>query len=111
VAASYVVTGEQASYKGVNPKRPFDPRNGAWGAVEIATRYSDLSVDKDAFPSFADPAVSARKARAWAAGVNWYLNKGVKIVLDYEQTKFDGGAAGADREDERVILSRFQIAY
>ena len=112
VAASYVVTGETASYKGVNPKRPFDPRNGAWGALEIAARYSDLSVDKDAFPTFADPAVSARKARAWAAGVNWYLNKGVKVVLDYEQTKFDGGAAsGADREDERVILSRFQIAY
>ena len=112
VAASYVVTGEKASYKGVNPSRPFDPRNGAWGAVEIGARYSDLSVDKDAFPTFADPAASARKARAWAAGVNWYLNKSVKVVLNYEQTKFDGGAAGgADREDERVILTRFQIAY
>ncbi|HLO24997.1 MAG TPA: porin, partial [Geobacteraceae bacterium] len=112
VAASYVVTGEKASYKGVNPSRPFDPRKGNWGAVEIAARYSDLSVDKDAFPIFADPAVAARKARAWGAGVNWYLNKSVKVVLDYEQTKFDGGAAaGTNREYERVILSRFQIAY
>ncbi|WP_298433472.1 porin [Geobacter sp.] len=112
VAASYVVTGDKASYKGVVPKQKFDPRNGAWGALEIAARYAELSVDRDAFPIFADPASAARKARAWGVGTNWYLNKSVKIVLNYEQTAFDGGAAGgADREDERVVLSRLQVAY
>jgi len=33
-------------------------------------------------------------------------------MLDYIETRFQGGAAGgADREDERVILNRFQVAF
>lgn len=111
VAASYVLTGDDASYKGVKPKRPFDPRNGAWGALELAARYSELRVDKDAFPIFADPKKAAQKARAWAVGVNWHLNNNVKFVVNYEQTGFDGGSANGDREDEKVVLSRLQIAF
>lgn len=110
-AASYVLTGDDASYRGVKPKRPFDPRIGAWGAFELAARYSQLHVDKDAFPVFADPQKSAREARAWAVGLNWYLNTNVKLVVDYEQTSFDGGSAKGDREDEKVVFSRLQIAF
>lgn len=110
VAASFVLTGENASYKGVSPKNPFDPVIGRWGAVELAARYSRLKVDDDAFPVFADIRKSAREAKSWAGGVNWHLNRNVKIVADYEQTTFTGGNTG-DRESEKVILSRFQIAY
>lgn len=46
-----------------------------------------------------------------AVGVNWYLNKTVKYVLNHEQTSFDGGSAKGDREDEKVIPSRLQIAF
>lgn len=111
VAASYVLTGDDASYKGVKPKRPFDPRSSAWGALELAARYSELHVDKDAFPIFADPKKAAQEARAWAVGLNWYLNNNVKFAVDYEQTDFDGGSAKGDREDEKVIFSRFQVAF
>jgi hypothetical protein len=32
-------------------------------------------------------------------------------MLDYEVTRFDGGAAhGADRPDERALLTRFFLA-
>jgi phosphate-selective porin OprO/OprP len=37
---TYVLTGEDASYKGVAPKHNFDPRNGQWGAFELAARGS-----------------------------------------------------------------------
>lgn len=111
VAASYVLTGDDASYKGVKPKRPFDPGSGAWGALELAARYSELHVDQDAFPIFADPKKAAREAKAWAVGLNWYLNSNVKFAVDYEHTDFDGGSAKGDREDEKVVLSRLQIAF
>lgn len=111
VAASFVITGEDASYGGVKPKRPFDPRNGAWGAVELAARYHKLEVDSDAFPVFADPAKAARTARAWAGGINWHLNRHVKVAANYERTAFERGGATGDRETEKVLLTRFQVAY
>jgi len=112
VATSYVLTGDAASYKGVKPRSSFDPHKGTWGAFELAARFGKLTVDNDAFPLYADPAKAAQEASAWAAGINWYLNNNVKIVTDYDQTGFKGGGAnGGDRKDEKVILSRFQIAF
>jgi phosphate-selective porin OprO/OprP len=112
VAGSVVLTGEHASFKGVTPRKPFDLKNGGWGALELAGRYSVLRIDPDAFPTFASLSTSAQEARAWAVGLNWYLNKNVKLVLDYEETSFDGGAAGgSDRQTERVIFTRTQLAF
>ena len=56
--------------------------------------------------------MSARPALDIGVGLNWYLNRNLKIVLGYDQTKFDGGAPnGGDREDEKVLFTRFQVAY
>ncbi len=110
VTASFVLTGEKASYKSVFPKNSFDPRNGKWGAFELAARYSRLTVDDAAFPTFADIRKSAKEAKAWAAGVNWHLNRNIKVVADYEQTRFQGGNTG-DRETEKAVLGRFQVVY
>jgi phosphate-selective porin OprO/OprP len=111
-AISWVATGERNSYRGVSPRRDFDPKNGGWGAVVLSARVNALEVDSDAFPLFADPARSAREAFAWGAGVSWSLNRGVRLLLDYERTDFEGGAAaGGDRASEQVVFSRFQIAF
>ena len=110
--ASWVLTGEDASYRGVTPARPFAPGKDGWGAWELVARYGELDVDDAAFPLYADPAASARRAEAWVAGVNWYLNSNLKLVLNYLQTGFDGGAAGgADREDEKAVFTRLQVAF
>ena len=112
VAASYVLTGEKASYKSVEPKAPFDWATGQWGAWEVVGRASWLRVDDEAFPVFANPAQSARRALSLGAGVNWYLNRAVRVALDYEWTTFDPGASGGDdREDERAVFCRFQISF
>ncbi len=114
VAFSYVLGGK-ASYRGALPDHPFDPAAHRFGAVELAARYNELTVGDAAFPLFANPASSARQARAWAVGANWYLNRGVKWMLDYEQTTFRGGAAsgnlGGDRPDEKALLGRFQVSF
>ena len=116
LAASWFLTGEEAAFRGFKPGSIFSLENGTWGAFELVGRYHELSIDNDAFiggaDSFADPAVSARKATAWALGVNWYLNENVKWVLNYERTRFDGGAAdGADREDEEAFLTRVALGF
>ncbi|HEX9428375.1 MAG TPA: porin, partial [Candidatus Polarisedimenticolia bacterium] len=109
--ATFVLTGEKASYDGVSPKKPLTARGTGLGALELALRYGDLRIDDRAFPIFADSTVSARRARAWGAGFNWYLNANAKLVLDYELTRFtEGGPLGADREDEKAFFFRLQLA-
>jgi phosphate-selective porin OprO and OprP len=103
---------EPASFSGVRPKRPFDPAAGAWGAVELAGRVNGLTVDDTAFTlGFADATRSARKASAWAVGLNWYLNRNVKFVTTYERTTFEGGARSGDRPAENALFFRAQVYY
>jgi phosphate-selective porin OprO/OprP len=111
VAGSWVLTGGEPTYKSVNPKKVFDRAAHTYGAVEIAARYSELQIDEDAFPLFANPASSASSAKAWAVGLNWYLNKNLRWMLDYERTTFEGGAASGDREDESIVFNRFQVSF
>ncbi|HJX27769.1 MAG TPA: porin [Thermoanaerobaculia bacterium] len=111
VATSWVLSGGEPTFRGVAPKANFDPAAGTWGAFELAARYSVLEVDEDTFPLFANLASSAESAESWALGLNWYLNRNLRLYLDYERTQFDGGAATGDREDENILFSRFQIAF
>jgi phosphate-selective porin OprO/OprP len=113
VAASWVLTGEDASYRGVaRPDSPLASGGGGFGAVEIAARIGALEIDEDAFPLFADPAASARRARARTLGVNWYLTQNLKLVANYTQASFEGGAPnGADREDEKTLFTRAQLSF
>lgn len=112
VAGSYFLTGEKASYKSVTPKQPFDPKAGHWGAIELAARYSQLSFDDATFPTFASPTSTPSDAKAWAVGLNWHLGRNVKVMLDYEETRFTGGAAGGlNREKEHFVGTRVQTAF
>ncbi len=112
VAASFLLTDDQASFRGVSPKKPLNLKEGTWGALEIVGRFGVLDIDDAAFPTFASINSSVTEATSWAVGLNWYLNKNVRAYLNYEQTAFDGGAAsGADRADEKALFSRLQISF
>lgn len=111
VQGSYFLTGEKASFKSVLPKHAFDPKKGGAGAVEVVARYGELTPDADAFPTFASATSSVRKAKAWGVGANWHLARGIKLMVDYEQTKFQGGAAAGDRATERFLVARVQHAF
>ncbi|MGJ4730417.1 OprO/OprP family phosphate-selective porin [Luteimonas sp. SDU101] len=110
LTGSWVLTGEKASYRGVKPDRPF-AREGGWGAFELVARYGELDVDDAAFPLFASATASASETTAWALGLNWYLTGNLKLVANYAQAGFDGGAAGGDREDEKTFFTRAQFSF
>lgn len=111
VTGSYVLTGENASFKGVTPKKPFDLKNGGWGAWEIVGRYNELDVDDEAFTTFASATSSATEARGWAVGLNWYLNKNIKFAVDFEETSYAGGATTVDRQTEQLVFTRAQVSF
>jgi phosphate-selective porin OprO and OprP len=113
VTGSWLVTGEDANYGNVKPKNSFVPSAGKWGALQLVARVNRLAVDEATFSDgFADPGRSVREARAWGVGLNWIWNSNLKYVLDYEQTRFKGGAAaGGDRPTEKSLQTRLQLSY
>ena len=120
VVATYLVTGDDATFGTVVPKRPFAIGQPGRGAFELAARVSELKLDPATFTDskgvanswFADPSSQANKAAAWSVGVNWYLTQNVEWMVDYTTTRFDGGAKdGKDRADERAFFTRFQVAF
>jgi phosphate-selective porin OprO/OprP len=108
---SYFLTGEKASFRSPTPKRPFDLKEGGFGAVELVARYGELSLDEASFPVYATLTASAQKAKAWGVGVNWHFTRAVKVGVDYERTTFTGGAATGDREPESALIGRFQTSF
>jgi phosphate-selective porin OprO and OprP len=116
VAAGWVLTGEDASFEGVTPRRPFVPGGDGWGAFQLVARASKLTLDDDAFSGaattrLADRATSVREASDSGIGLNWYVSRLLRVYVDYDQTKFKGGVAGSDRPDEKVLISRLQFAF
>ncbi len=106
VTVSYILTGEKNAYKGgITPQSP-------WGAVELAGRYSRLDVDEGAFPLFANPMKSAKKVAEYTVGVNWYLTKNIRFMLNYGQAFFKGGSLySSNRNNENIFLGRWQLAF
>ena len=116
VTVGWVLTGEESTFTGVTPRRPFSPGTSDWGAFQVVARASKLTVGNDAFDGgallrVADPTVSAREARDTGIGLNWYLSRLMRIDVDYDQTRFSGGAAAGDRPAEKILISRFQFAF
>jgi phosphate-selective porin OprO/OprP len=112
VAATYILTGEKKGFTSPTPGKSFDPRNHGWGAVELAARVGDFSAERAVYNyGFALPATTPRHSHEWVGGVNWYLNRLVRMSVDYGNTNFGGGAVTGNRLSERVLLTRFQINF
>jgi phosphate-selective porin OprO/OprP len=114
VAGSVMLTGEKNSYTGVRPRNSFELTRGFrhQGAVELAVRYSQVRIDGDAFPLFASPKTAAQQAQERGIGVNWYLNRFVKLTTDYEHTTFRMSSISiTPLHSEDVLISRVQLAF
>jgi phosphate-selective porin OprO/OprP len=114
VVGSVMVTGEKNSYAGVRQKIAFEPQRN-WrhlGAFELAGRASRVTIDRGAFPLWANPGNSAQEATEYGVGFNWYLNRFVKLVTDYEHTNFRMAPGNKSPfHDENVLMSRVQLAF
>lgn len=122
--ASYVLTGEEAGYKGVTPANDFDRAAGTWGAVEVVGRVSSIRFDEQAFAGasanqqLVDPAKSARSADTLGVGLNCYLSKVARLGFDFEYTRFHQAAGAAVpaatsviSKPERALITRFSLNF
>ena len=112
IQASYVLTGENNTFQSVKPRAAFNPAKGSWGALQLAGRFSELTIDKDT-GLLLKTSGFVRQASAWAVGFNWYLNNNTRLMADYEETTFGGGGATAtaNRPDEKTFATRLQLVF
>jgi phosphate-selective porin OprO/OprP len=97
VQAGWTVTGEPrrystvtAGFDGPRPAKPFDPKKGQWGALELAARYSNLDLNylsggpgNPTLPG----AIRGGEQNILSLGVNWYLNNVVSVSAAYRNVE------------------------
>ena len=114
IQGSYFLTGESNGYGILEPPHSFNlahplREHGSW---ELALRHSEARMDVGAFPTYADPAKSAKDAKETGGGLNWYVNRVMKLMAFYEYTGFGKGAPnGKALEPERLVMTRLQLAF
>jgi phosphate-selective porin OprO/OprP len=90
-SASWVLTGEEKA-GGVRPRRSLFA--GGVGAVEVATRLEGIWFGSatDEGPAFTNPRadhVLSNEALVWTNGVNWYVNRWVRLQGNAVREHFD----------------------
>jgi phosphate-selective porin OprO/OprP len=125
---SYIVTGEDKIPDArITPRHNFAPWDGGWGAVELAARWSTVSLQRDeltkmgvnfAPPSALSAASSANRMDEIAVGVNWWFTSNVKLAFDYFAEHYNDtiGFANATgpvyaRRNLNGVLVQFQIDF
>ena len=73
VFGSWVLTGESRQYHDGNVSNVIPSH--AWGAVELAARYSQLNLN--------DGRVQGGREHDWTLGANWYLGAHLRMQANY----------------------------
>lgn len=102
VSASYVLTGERRRYREhTGSFGDINPR-GQWGAVEAVARYSSLDLS--------DGDVTGGEETNLALGVNWYLNRNCRLMLNYIDVDASPNRDGVD-ESPSIWQVRAQVGF
>ena len=118
--AGYILTGETLRDRTlIEPLRPFDLRRDRFGlgAFEVTARYSELELSRRVFTAgLADPNLWTNHTQMVDVGLNWYLNKSVKIYFDWEHAIFGNPVVYNTNTGRRSLNSdlywlRFQFYF
>lgn len=114
VQTQFLLTDDEAAYDRATPKHPFDlSKPGAWGAWELALRYSEQRIDPATFRlSFADATQYVQTTKAFSVALNWYLSREVRLQWIWEHSDFTGAnpAYQASGKDD-MLITRLTLLY
>ena len=123
VSFLWMITGEKPSFRhGVF--QPIDPARsvfqGGLGALGLALRYQAFRTDEDMYQYLVTEGESVRRADSYSLALNWWLNRFVRVIVDFTRTEFDsplliardsleGTSIYSDHED--VVTGRWQFQF
>ena len=104
VEGAWVLTGERQRYSvGGGTFGEIRPdRDNAFGAWEIAARYSTLDL--------LDGAVLGGEQSNMTVGVNWYATRNVRVSVNYVDAKAEPNRLGF-ADNPSSVMGRLQIAF
>lgn len=123
VQGSWTLTGERrvwssanGGFRGIRPRENFDPANGAWGALELAGRYSVLNLNDNAgIAGTVTPVGGIRggEQKVTSVGLNWYPNTVFKFQLDFQNVDVNRLSATGSQigENVKIYTLRSQFAF
>jgi phosphate-selective porin OprO/OprP len=108
---SWILTGETRKYQtaggvfaGISPEKEFRLGENGWGALELALRLSRVDLN--------DKFIEGGKERNFTAGLNWYLRRKIRFMVNYVHVKVEDRAAPyIDNGRADIIMSRFQVNF
>jgi phosphate-selective porin OprO and OprP len=128
IEGSWIVTGEtrtytpaglaetQAGFGAPVPSRPFSLNGDSWGTWELTARYSDTDLNWNT-TQLANTSqlagILGGRQRIATFGVNWYLNRNVRMILDDNIVQISKGTAALpdrDSQDFNIVGLRIQFA-
>ena len=104
--AGYFLTGESRPYRNATGVfgRVAPKRNFAWGkgpgAWELALRYSSVDLN--------DGGVRGGRETNYTAGINWFLNPNVRLMLNYTIANIDHDLYEGNID---ILQTRFQVDF
>jgi phosphate-selective porin OprO/OprP len=115
--AAWSITGESRKYKEGNfrylePAKPFNLKNGGWGAWELATRYSAADLNDGSF--------TGGELSNITMALNWYINSNFRMMFNWTHlldikdsplTTASGAPLSGDNTDLDTFTVRAQVAY
>ena len=115
VQFGYFLTGEEITRRTmVEVKRPFDLRKGKRGpgAWEIQARFDRFQLGDEVFTGgLAAPPGWTNRVNTLDCGVNWYLNRYVRIAFDWQRSMYADQvqyAPGRTSDHSDLFWIRFQ---
>ena len=117
--AAFALTGEtrayepsSSSYKGIIPANPFSLTGSGWGAWEIAGRISTIDLNDQLATA---NGVAGGRQTVYTAGLNWYVNRNVRFMLNYLHGDITKQASSTNPADVGAkfdaVAMRTQIAF
>ncbi len=108
---SWFLTGETQKFQtsagvfaGITPEREFRIGEAGWGALELALRLSRVDLN--------DKYIKGGEERNITVGLNWYLRRKIRFMVNYINTKVEDRADPyIDNGRADIIMSRFQVNF
>lgn len=117
VGGSWVLTGEEKTFRGVHPERPLrrggSGRSGP-GAWQLAGRISDLGLDDELVSSgIVLPQEFPEDVLSFDIGINWYATYNARVKLHFLHTRYEEEITlgGESRASENAVLIQFQLHF
>ncbi|HHH54922.1 MAG TPA: hypothetical protein ENK91_14765 [Bacteroidetes bacterium] len=108
---SFFPTGESRSYKNsifgmVVPKKNFCLKDGGFGAIELAIRYSAMDYSNaGSLPKYLGAPIQGDNINGITFGLNWYLNSHTRIIYNYLTSQLQTGHRW------NMNLVKFQVKF